>query len=112
MLLVKRALVTLLGGRGQTRVALVRRVSLPARPQEPGPEDCCQNGCAVCVWDLYWAALAESGAEVADGDGGAESAAQPVSVGLTAFEELEKELAAKEEERLKKQTGSTPTGAG
>ncbi|KAL3160127.1 hypothetical protein ABBQ32_010901 [Trebouxia sp. C0010 RCD-2024] len=22
-------------------------------PQEPGPEDCCQSGCSLCVWDMY-----------------------------------------------------------
>jgi Oxidoreductase-like protein, N-terminal len=25
----------------------------PTCPAEPGPEDCCQSGCAVCVWDIY-----------------------------------------------------------
>ncbi|KAK9863925.1 hypothetical protein WJX84_005246 [Apatococcus fuscideae] len=23
------------------------------KPIEPGPEDCCQTGCAECVWDIY-----------------------------------------------------------
>ncbi|DBA74943.1 TPA: hypothetical protein ACH3X2_009270 [Trebouxia sp. C0005] len=23
------------------------------RPQEPGPEECCQSGCSLCVWDMY-----------------------------------------------------------
>lgn len=23
------------------------------RPEEPGPEDCCQSGCSLCVWDMY-----------------------------------------------------------
>ena len=22
-------------------------------PQEPGSEDCCMSGCAICVWDIY-----------------------------------------------------------
>ena len=22
-------------------------------PQEPGPEDCCQQGCHNCVWNVY-----------------------------------------------------------
>lgn len=22
-------------------------------PSSPGPEECCQSGCAVCVWDIY-----------------------------------------------------------
>lgn len=25
----------------------------PSKPNEPGPNDCCGEGCAVCVWDLY-----------------------------------------------------------
>jgi len=23
-------------------------------PQEPGPEDCCQQGCRNCVWKIYY----------------------------------------------------------
>lgn len=25
----------------------------PACPKAPGPDDCCQKGCKVCVWDIY-----------------------------------------------------------
>lgn len=28
------------------------------RPREPGPGECCGNGCARCVWDVYYDALA------------------------------------------------------
>ncbi|GMH34460.1 hypothetical protein BSKO_02294 [Bryopsis sp. KO-2023] len=24
-----------------------------SKPVEPGPEDCCQSGCARCVWEIY-----------------------------------------------------------
>jgi hypothetical protein len=30
----------------------------PPMPREPGPEDCCQRGCRVCVWDgACWSVL-------------------------------------------------------
>ena len=25
----------------------------PKKPREPDPEECCGQGCAVCVWDKY-----------------------------------------------------------
>ena len=30
----------------------------PQRPSEPDPADCCGEGCARCVYDVYEAALA------------------------------------------------------
>jgi hypothetical protein len=30
----------------------------PARPIEPDPADCCGEGCVICVFDMYDAALA------------------------------------------------------
>ncbi|KAG9011349.1 hypothetical protein FRB94_008633 [Tulasnella sp. JGI-2019a] len=32
-------------------------LSIPEKPEPPGPEDCCMSGCAVCVHDLYMDAL-------------------------------------------------------
>ena len=29
----------------------------PVAPQRPLPSDCCDGGCAVCVWDVYDEAL-------------------------------------------------------
>lgn len=29
------------------------------QPQPPGEYDCCENGCEPCVWDHYYAELAE-----------------------------------------------------
>lgn len=37
------------------------------RPREPGPGECCGNGCARCVWDDYYDALAAYEAQVASG---------------------------------------------
>lgn len=33
--------------------------ALPPRPEEPGPEDCCQSGCEFCVWTTYLEELKE-----------------------------------------------------
>ncbi|MEO6227810.1 MAG: oxidoreductase-like domain-containing protein [Thermomonas sp.] len=30
---------------------------LPIAPEKPFPMDCCDGGCAVCVWDAYAEAL-------------------------------------------------------
>ncbi|KAK4052592.1 hypothetical protein OIO90_004220 [Microbotryomycetes sp. JL221] len=41
----------------QERVELKKRqflgVALPIKPPPPGPEECCQSGCATCVYDIY-----------------------------------------------------------
>lgn len=29
----------------------------PLPPREPEPGECCQSGCAPCVYDRYWEAL-------------------------------------------------------
>lgn len=38
------------------------------RPREPLPGDCCGNGCARCVWDVYYDKLAEYEASKGDND--------------------------------------------
>jgi hypothetical protein len=25
----------------------------PKKPREPDPDECCGQGCAVCVWDVF-----------------------------------------------------------
>jgi hypothetical protein len=37
-----------------------------APPQEPGPEDCCNRGCANCVWEVYVEASAAYAAALKD----------------------------------------------
>jgi hypothetical protein len=37
----------------------------PVRPIEPDPGDCCGEGCANCVFDVYEAALARHEAALA-----------------------------------------------
>ncbi|KDE06501.1 hypothetical protein MVLG_03153 [Microbotryum lychnidis-dioicae p1A1 Lamole] len=34
-------------------------IRIPAKPEPPGPEDCCQSGCAICVWDSYLSSIEE-----------------------------------------------------
>ncbi|EFJ43769.1 hypothetical protein VOLCADRAFT_96124 [Volvox carteri f. nagariensis] len=44
----------------------MRGISLPPKPTEPGPEECCQSGCNTCVWELYAEELANWKARVAE----------------------------------------------
>ena len=37
----------------------------PQRPSEPDPADCCGEGCARCIYDVYEAALARYEEELA-----------------------------------------------
>ncbi|SCZ97561.1 BZ3500_MvSof-1268-A1-R1_Chr4-3g07249 [Microbotryum saponariae] len=34
-------------------------VRIPTKPEPPGPEDCCQSGCAICVYDSYLSSIEE-----------------------------------------------------
>ncbi|GBG00325.1 hypothetical protein Rsub_13033 [Raphidocelis subcapitata] len=68
-------------------------------PQPPGPEDCCQNGCKVCVWDMYRADLKEYNERLAATDPGAPPAQEApqsaaMAASLDAFEQMERQLAA------------------
>ena len=38
----------------------------PVPPESPLPSDCCESGCAVCVFDLYAEELAAYRAALAD----------------------------------------------
>ena len=38
----------------------------PIRPEKPLPSDCCESGCAVCVFDLYAEELAAYRTALAD----------------------------------------------
>lgn len=37
---------------------MTRPQSPPVAPVEPGPWECCGNGCDPCVYDRYWEELA------------------------------------------------------
>jgi hypothetical protein len=72
-----------------------------AMPAEPGPEDCCQNGCSTCIWDVYREALAKwQGKEppMLNNDN---------SKPLSAFERLELRLKEEETSALNKQRCSS-----
>lgn len=92
------------------RILLQNEKVLP--PQEPSPEECCQNGCVVCVWDTYAKAvqqyelLAESRkAIIGESDHNSHDVADKVTsvartesaspevVGMNAFQQLEARLA-------------------
>lgn len=38
----------------------------PIPPEKPLPTDCCDGGCAVCVWDAYDDALRDYQAKFAE----------------------------------------------
>ena len=82
-----------------------------APPIEPGPEDCCQSGCAECVWEVYYRerreyerALAEQQQQQkGSATGGTEepAGASPPPPPLDAFAALEAKVAAQEAEKKK-----------
>ncbi|SCV69371.1 BQ2448_2391 [Microbotryum intermedium] len=37
----------------------ILRIQIPNKPEPPGPEDCCQSGCAICVYDVYLSSIEE-----------------------------------------------------
>ncbi|GIL76807.1 hypothetical protein Vretimale_8719 [Volvox reticuliferus] len=86
-----------------------RSVSFPPKPIEPAPEDCCQSGCKVCVWELYAEELSRWKAQVAPGEelqvekngeprvGELFKAPTEEPVGLAAFRELEQRLNAQQD---------------
>ncbi|MBA3581292.1 MAG: hypothetical protein H0W44_02445 [Gammaproteobacteria bacterium] len=37
--------------------AAIDAASLPPKPQEPHPDECCQGGCNPCIFDYYTEAL-------------------------------------------------------
>ncbi|GAX80817.1 hypothetical protein CEUSTIGMA_g8252.t1 [Chlamydomonas eustigma] len=72
-----------------------------AQPVEPGPEECCQNGCITCVWEVYREEMKKWESErVEDGLIGMETPDTGISaklvdsgsVSLDAFLELERKL--------------------
>lgn len=79
----------------------VCQYTLPPRPEEPSPEDCCQSGCVNCVWDIYrkeleeWNELAGSDKGKVDSALSEEQRARRklVETSLDAFEALERQLA-------------------
>ncbi|GLC36150.1 hypothetical protein PLESTB_001375100 [Pleodorina starrii] len=96
-----------------------RTIALPPKPNEPGPEECCQSGCNTCVWELYleelakWKALMEKlKSEKGDGPQAAEAAEATLSssssepVGIAAFRELEKQLNVQQGSSVVPQSGS------
>lgn len=61
--------------------------SLLEKPEEPGPEDCCQSGCSLCVWDMYRDNLHEYRVQQAKLKG-----ESPPIKALDPFEEMEMKL--------------------
>ncbi|TFY53131.1 hypothetical protein EVJ58_g9622 [Rhodofomes roseus] len=102
-------------------------LALPERPKEPQSDECCMSGCAVCVYDLYAAALEdykhaldalhsalqargvperEWPVEVARKDVAEEKTPKSShNVALSAFEELERSLRAKREREAAESPG-------
>jgi hypothetical protein len=67
--------------------------AIPPPPQEPGPEECCMSGCAVCVRDLWAEALAQWKEKYGHLDTAPKNV--PRDVSGDAFAALEAQLAAK-----------------
>ncbi|EIE25918.1 hypothetical protein COCSUDRAFT_52618 [Coccomyxa subellipsoidea C-169] len=67
---------------------------LLVKPVEPGPEDCCQNGCQNCVWEVYRRDLAVYNQQLAVQEG-----RPPPPVVLDPFAELERKIQMEKEAR-------------
>jgi hypothetical protein len=79
-------------------------------PKEPGPEDCCQSGCAECVWEVYYRERREyerAVAETSEKGGETASAAASPPPPLDAFAALEAKIAAQEAARKKQKETET-----
>ncbi|KAJ6571366.1 hypothetical protein B0H19DRAFT_1255349 [Mycena capillaripes] len=91
-------------------------LEIPQEPKPPESDECCMSGCAVCVYDLYEESLGAykeslatlgvklTAAKIPESEwpksvrsGQAAESKKPVSVSLSAFEELERSLKAKRE---------------
>ncbi|KAK9822684.1 hypothetical protein WJX81_000366 [Elliptochloris bilobata] len=66
----------------------------PVKPVEPGPEDCCQNSCVECVWNVYWRELKEYERALAAWEG-----RTPPAPATDPFEEMERRLEQEDEQR-------------
>ncbi|EEB94307.1 hypothetical protein MPER_06896 [Moniliophthora perniciosa FA553] len=95
-----------------------RGVVIPVKPKEPASDECCMSGCAVCVYDLYDESLAAYRESVDKVKAtlrkmGVPEEEWPASLGpevkgtrrdnptLSAFEEMERVLKQKREDREK-----------
>ncbi|KAL5521543.1 hypothetical protein ACEPAF_2291 [Sanghuangporus sanghuang] len=103
--------------------------TIPEAPKPPGPDECCMSGCAVCVHDLYAealdahestlrsirSALHDKGVaeetwpkQLRYGLSAEATEAEDDNASLSAFEQMELQLAAKQRAQEQKQT-LTPT---
>ncbi|KIM42487.1 hypothetical protein M413DRAFT_70672 [Hebeloma cylindrosporum] len=103
-----------------TNIEMFRGFELPEEPKPPGDSDCCMSGCAVCVYDLYEESIEHYKRSVSalraalsslnipesewphriqtKGPLSPEGAQERKNTILTAFEEMERKLAAKHAE--------------
>lgn len=91
-----------------------KKASLISPPAEPGPEDCCQSGCAECVWEVYYRERREYERALAEQEGGGGGGDEPADAAATAaasppppplldaFAAVEAKIAAQEAEKKKK----------
>lgn len=67
------------------------QLSKLTKPIQPGDEDCCMSGCAICVWDVYNDEL-KAYADAVRKLGGDVPEQEPTNPSIDAFLEFEKSL--------------------
>ncbi|KAJ7594861.1 oxidoreductase-like protein [Mycena floridula] len=85
-----------------------RGMTIPEKPKPPEADECCMSGCAICVYDLYEDALSSYhlslstlrdsliAMAVPESDWPEAISKEPKTRPLSAFEQLEKDLLAKQ----------------
>ncbi|KAF6263296.1 hypothetical protein COO60DRAFT_1491601 [Scenedesmus sp. NREL 46B-D3] len=82
----------------------------PPCPKAPGPDDCCQKGCKVCIWDIYREKMTSYRSymqkhhpDVVLPDVEEQQQQQMMDASMDAFEQLERQLQQQQQQQRQQQ---------